>query len=208
MLFWQQASSPSRSLFITTCSRSSRMGLALLIVDLEGAGAAHRRCALLKTRRALLGKDLRPHLRRGRGDRHPHGVSIWNQLVALLSHRRRRQSARRLGKEGMFAFFLESTTLGLFLYGAKKLGGTRAPRGRDPAVARIVALRLLHHRDQRIDATPGRATASPPMGTAAGSSPDFWAFVLNRWALWEYLWHNMCAAVVTGFFVVAAIAAY
>jgi cytochrome d ubiquinol oxidase subunit I len=109
-----------------------------------------------------------------------------------------------LGMEGTFAFFLESTTLGLFLYAEDKLG----PR-RHLAVA--VALWLGSWLSGYfIIAT--NAFMQHPTGYVI--APDgslqlasFWGFVLNRWALWEYL-HNMCAAVVTGSFAVTATAAY
>jgi cytochrome d ubiquinol oxidase subunit I len=34
-----------------------------------------------------------------------------------------------------------------------------------------------------------------------------WRYLTNPWAIWQYL-HNMCAAVITGAFVVAAVGAY
>jgi cytochrome d ubiquinol oxidase subunit I len=51
-----------------------------------------------------------------------------------------------------------------------------------------------------------------PQGYAIGADgnlhlSDVGAFLFNRWVLWQYL-HNMCAAVITGSFVVAAVAAY
>jgi cytochrome d ubiquinol oxidase subunit I len=51
-----------------------------------------------------------------------------------------------------------------------------------------------------------------PVGHAVGADgtlvlADFWAFLLNPWAIAQYA-HNMVAAVVTGAFVVAAVGAY
>jgi cytochrome d ubiquinol oxidase subunit I len=50
-----------------------------------------------------------------------------------------------------------------------------------------------------------------PVGHAIGPDgrlqlADFWAFVLNPWAIWQYL-HNMTASVVTASFVVAGVGA-
>jgi cytochrome d ubiquinol oxidase subunit I len=109
-----------------------------------------------------------------------------------------------LAMEGMFAFFLESTFLGIFLYGGKRFG----PRLHlASAVALWVGSWLSGY---FIIAT--NAFMQSPVGHAVG--PDgrlqlgsFWAFVLNPWAFWQYL-HNMTAAVVTGSFVVAGVAAF
>jgi len=51
-----------------------------------------------------------------------------------------------------------------------------------------------------------------PVGHAVGPDghlhlADFWAFVLNPWAIWQYL-HNMTASVVTASFVVAGVGAF
>ena len=73
------------------------------------------------------------------------------------------------------------------------------------AVRRELAVRLLHRRDQRVHAAPGR-----PRGRrrrARCSLADFGAFLLNPWALAQYA-HNMVAAVVTASFVVAAVGAF
>ncbi len=57
-----------------------------------------------------------------------------------------------LAMEGLFAFFLESTFLGLFFYGEKRLSKTHALVRGVHGVLRIVALGLLHRRDRRLDA--------------------------------------------------------
>ncbi|HEY1904630.1 MAG TPA: cytochrome ubiquinol oxidase subunit I [Myxococcaceae bacterium] len=109
-----------------------------------------------------------------------------------------------LAMEGMFAFFLESTFLGLFLYGEKRFG----PRMHlASAVALWVGSWLSGY---FIIAT--NAFMQNPVGHGIG--PDgrlqlesFWAFVLNPWAIWQYL-HNMTASVVTASFVVASVGAY
>src|ERR1035438_4795404 len=55
-----------------------------------------------------------------------------------------------LAMEGVFSFFLESSFLGVFLFGEKRLG-PKAHR-----FAGLLAFRLLHYRDRRLDATPHR----------------------------------------------------
>jgi cytochrome d ubiquinol oxidase subunit I len=108
-----------------------------------------------------------------------------------------------LALEGLFAFFLESSFLGLFLFGEKKLGR----RGHYWAAFAVFLGAWIS--GYFIIVT--NAFMQHPVGHVAG--PDgrlqiesFWTFVLNRWAIWEYL-HNMCASVVTASFVVAAIGA-
>ncbi len=109
-----------------------------------------------------------------------------------------------LGMEGTFAFFLESTTLGLFLYAEDKLS---------PRKHLIVAVLLwLGSWLSGYFIIATNAFMQHPTGYAVAADgtlqlASFWQFLLNRWALWEYL-HNMCASVVTGSFAVAATAAY
>ena len=65
-----------------------------------------------------------------------------------------------LAIEGLAAFFLESTFLGLWIFGWNRLS-PRAPPGDDLAVrARELAVGLLHHRRQLVDAAPGRLRRS------------------------------------------------
>ncbi|HET9157471.1 MAG TPA: cytochrome ubiquinol oxidase subunit I [Myxococcaceae bacterium] len=109
-----------------------------------------------------------------------------------------------LAMEGMFAFFLESTFLGLFLYGEKRFG----PRMHLASATALWAGSWLS--GYFIIAT--NAFMQHPVGhtvDAAGrlQLADFWAFVLNPWAIWQYL-HNMTASVVTASFVVAAVGAF
>ena len=110
-----------------------------------------------------------------------------------------------LAMEGVFSFFLESSFLGLFLFGEKRLG----PKGHWLAAFMVflglLAFRLLHHRHRRLDAASRSATRSDRTGEFVLTS--FWALLLNPWALWQYL-HNMIGAVVTGCFVMAAVGAF
>src|SRR3989440_1839708 len=109
-----------------------------------------------------------------------------------------------LALEGVFAFILESAFLGLFLFGEKRLG----PRGH---LATAVALFLGSWLSGYfIIAT--NAFMQHPVGYTAGQDgalhlANFWEFLFNPWALWQYA-HNMCASVVTASFVVSAVGAY
>ena len=61
-----------------------------------------------------------------------------------------------LAMEGVFAFFLESTFLGLFPLRRETAGPEAAPRGRRRPGRGLVAVRLFHHRRQRLHAAPCR----------------------------------------------------
>jgi cytochrome d ubiquinol oxidase subunit I len=109
-----------------------------------------------------------------------------------------------LAMEGMFAFFAESAFLGLFLFGEKRLG----PKGH---LAATFMLWLGSWLSGWFIITTN-AFMQHPQGYAVGADGNLhlanvWAFMFNRWVFWEYA-HTMCAAVVTGAFVVAAVGAY
>jgi cytochrome d ubiquinol oxidase subunit I len=109
-----------------------------------------------------------------------------------------------LGMEGMFAFFLESSFLGLLIWGEEKFGRTIHDFA---AWALFVGSWLSGY---FIIAT--NAFMQHPVGhrVALDGSfqiASFLAFLLNPWALVEYA-HNMIASVVTASFVVTAVGAY
>ena len=109
-----------------------------------------------------------------------------------------------LAMEGMFAFFLESTFLGLLVFGEKRLG----PKGHTVAALALFLGSWLS--GFFIVAT--NAFMQHPVGYRVAMDgslqlADFGAFLFNRWALVEYF-HTMTGAVVTGAFVVAAVGAY
>jgi cytochrome d ubiquinol oxidase subunit I len=109
-----------------------------------------------------------------------------------------------LAMEGMFAFFLESAFLGLFLYGEKRL----SPRAHWWSAFAVFAGSWLS--GYFIIATD--AWMQNPVGyvrAADGSAQlsSFWDLVLNPWAWWQYA-HNMGGAVITGSFAVAALGAF
>ena len=108
-----------------------------------------------------------------------------------------------LAMEGVFAFFLESSFLGLFLYGEKRLG----PKGH---FASAVAL-WLGSWISGYFIVQTNAFMQHPVGQAVGPDGvlelrDFFAFVFNPWGLWQYA-HTISAAVVTGAFAMAAVGA-
>jgi cytochrome bd ubiquinol oxidase subunit I len=109
-----------------------------------------------------------------------------------------------LAMEGCFAFFLESTFLGLFLYGEKRLS-----KGMHWFAALMVFLGSWLS-GYFIVATD--AWMQNPVGyerTADGSFQltSFWQLVLNPWAWLQYA-HNMSGAVITGAFVMSAVGAF
>ncbi len=106
--------------------------------------------------------------------------------------------------EGIFSFFLESSFLGLFLFGEKKLGRI----GHWWAAFLVFLGSWLS--GYFIVAT--NAWMQHPAGYSIGphgeiSLSSFWGLVLNRWALWQYA-HTMVGAVQTGCFVMAAVGAF
>lgn len=109
-----------------------------------------------------------------------------------------------LAMEGMFAFFLESTFLGLFLYGRKRLD-SRAHWG--AAVAVWLGSWISGYFIVATD-----AWMQHPVGYAIGSGGatelvSFKALVLNEWAIWQYF-HTMLGAVQTGAVVMSAVGAF
>ena len=109
-----------------------------------------------------------------------------------------------LAMEGLFAFFLESTFLGLFLYGEKRL----SPKQHWFAAFMVFAGAWLSGyfiiaTDAWMQHPVGYEKL--PNGTAMVNS--FWGLLLNPWAIWQYA-HNMGGAVITGSFVMTAIGAY
>jgi cytochrome d ubiquinol oxidase subunit I len=109
-----------------------------------------------------------------------------------------------LAMEGMFAFFLESTFLGLFLFGEKRL----SPRAHlISAVAVFLGSWLSGYFIVATDAWmqhPVGYTLAPDGSVELAS---LGALLVNRWAFWQYL-HTMGGAAVTGAFAVAGLGAY
>ena len=99
-----------------------------------------------------------------------------------------------LAMEGIFSFFLESSFLGLLLYGERRLG-----RFGHWAAALLVWLGSWFS-GYLIVATD--AWMQHPVGYTVGPQgqlflASFWGLLLNRWALWQYA-HTMLGATQTG----------
>ena len=108
-----------------------------------------------------------------------------------------------LGMEGLFAFFLESSFLGLLLWGEERLG----PRKHFfAAVALLVGSWLSGY-----FIVTTNAFMQHPVGYTVEQGRlvlmSLSEFLLNPWAMAQYA-HNMMAAVVTASFVVAAVGAF
>jgi len=109
-----------------------------------------------------------------------------------------------LAMEGIFAFFLESAFLGLFLYGEKRLG---------PKLHWLSSLMvflgswLSGYFIVATDAWMQHPVGFDRLPDGTFQLNSFWSLVLNRWALWQYA-HNMSGAAITGAFVMTAIGAY
>ena len=109
-----------------------------------------------------------------------------------------------LAMEGVFSFFLESTFLGLFLFGERRLG----PKGH--WVSSLMMFLGSWLSGYLIVATD--AWMQHPVGYALSPNgqfqlTSFWALVLNPWALWQYS-HTMLGAVITGSFTMASVGAF
>lgn len=109
-----------------------------------------------------------------------------------------------LGMEGLYSFFLESSFLGLFLFGEKILGrvghwfSALAVWGGSWLSAYLIV------------AT--NAWMQHPVGYERGPSGEivlssWWSLVFNEWAFWQF-WHTILGGVVTGAFVVTGIGAF
>jgi cytochrome bd ubiquinol oxidase subunit I len=109
-----------------------------------------------------------------------------------------------LAMEGVFSFFLESSFLGLFLFGEKRL----SPRLHWWSAFLVFAGAWLS--GYFIIATD--AWMQHPVAYSVGQNgmiqlTSFSGLLLNPWILWQYL-HNMFGAVVTASFVMASVGAF
>ena len=109
-----------------------------------------------------------------------------------------------LAMEGVFAFFLESSFLGLFLFGEKRLG----KKGHLLAAVMVFLGSWLS--GFFIIATD--AWMQHPVGYSVGADGQlylnsFWSLIFNPWAGWQYF-HNMGGAGITGSFVMCSVGAF
>src|SRR5207302_8310466 len=106
--------------------------------------------------------------------------------------------------EGVFSFFLESAFLGLFLFGEKRLSrvahwwsGFMVFLGSWLSGFFIIVT----------DAWMQHPVAYTRIADGSYQVSSFSGLLLNPWALLQYM-HNMSGAVITGAFVMAAVAAF
>jgi cytochrome d ubiquinol oxidase subunit I len=109
-----------------------------------------------------------------------------------------------LAMEGVFSFFLESSFLGLFLFGEKRLGR----RGHWFAALMVFLGSWLS--GYLIVATD--AWMQNPVAYRLGPQGEivlasFWGLLFNPWALWQYA-HTMSGSVITAALVMAAVGAF
>jgi len=109
-----------------------------------------------------------------------------------------------LAMEGVFAFFLESAFLGLFLFGEKRLSRL------GHWLSSLMVFLGSWLSGYFIVATD--AWMQHPVGYALAKDgsvylTSFWDLLLNPWAFWQFI-HTMGGAVVTGAFVMTALGAF
>jgi cytochrome bd ubiquinol oxidase subunit I len=109
-----------------------------------------------------------------------------------------------LAMEGVFAFFLESAFLGLFLFGEKRLS-RKAHWGASFMV--FVGSWLSGFFIVATDAWMQHPVAYQRLADGSFQLTSFAGVLLNPWAWIQYA-HTMCGAVTTGAFVMAAVGAF
>jgi cytochrome bd ubiquinol oxidase subunit I len=109
-----------------------------------------------------------------------------------------------LALEGVYSFFLESSFIGLFLYGEKTLS---------PFAHWVSAVLVwLGSWLSGFFIVVTDAWMQHPTGYALGPAGEirldsFWGLILNPWGQWQYL-HTMLGATATGAFVMASVGAF
>jgi len=109
-----------------------------------------------------------------------------------------------LAMEGVFAFFMESSFLGLFLFGEKRLG-QRAHWF--TALMVFIGSWLSGYFIIATDAWMQYPVGYAVQQDGSAGLSSFWDLVLNPWAGWQYL-HNMSGALITGSFTMASVGAF
>ena len=124
----------------------------------------------------------------------------WSQFARLTGG----VIGQPLVMEGVFAFFLESAFLGLFLYGEKRLSAIGHWWA---AFLVFLGSWLSGYFIIVTDAWMQHPVAFQRSADGQFQVTSFWHLLLNPWALIQYA-HNMSGAVITGVFVMAAVGAY
>ena len=109
-----------------------------------------------------------------------------------------------LAMEGVFAFFLESSFLGLFIFGEKRLSKMAHWWA---AFMVFVGSWISGFFIIVTDAWMQHPVAYTRLPDGSFAVNSFWRLMLNPWAWLQYA-HNMSGAVITGAFVMAAVGAF
>jgi cytochrome bd ubiquinol oxidase subunit I len=112
--------------------------------------------------------------------------------------------ATPLAMEAVFAFFLESSFLGLLLFGERRFGQKVHWLA---AFGVFAGSWLSGYFIIVANAWMQRPTGYLPAPDGTFHLVSFGALLFNEWAVWQYL-HNMSGAVVTGSFFMAAVGAF
>ena len=112
--------------------------------------------------------------------------------------------ATSLAMEGVFAFFLESSFLGIFLFGEERFGQRLHLLS---AVMVFVGSWVSGFFIIVTDAWMQHPVGYELAADGSAHLTSFWALLFSKWAFWQYL-HNMGGAVVTGSFVMASTGAF
>ncbi|MCB9396754.1 MAG: cytochrome ubiquinol oxidase subunit I [Acidobacteria bacterium] len=123
---------------------------------------------------------------------------------ALFSEKTGGLIGQLLGMEGMFSFFLESTFLGLLIYGRDRLSAV--------ALRWVSGLLFLGTWLSGYFIIVTNAWMQHPVGYALDANgqfilTDLSAVMLNPWAFAQFA-HTMCGSMVTASFAVAAVGAF
>lgn len=109
-----------------------------------------------------------------------------------------------LALEGVYSFFIESTFLGLFLFGEDRLG----PVGHWVSAVMVwLGSWLSGFFIVATDAWMQHPTGSTMAASGQAQLASFWDLILNPWGLWQYL-HTMMGATATGAFAMASAGAF
>ena len=109
-----------------------------------------------------------------------------------------------LAMEGVFSFFIESSFLGILLYGEKRVSKFLHWFS---AFMVFFGSWLSGYFIIVTDAWMQHPVAYQVMANGQYEVTSFWGLLLNPWALLQYA-HNMCGAVITASFVMAATGAF
>jgi len=124
----------------------------------------------------------------------------WSQFARLTGG----VIGQPLAMEGVFSFFIESAFLGLLLYGEKRVSKWMHWFS---AFMVFFGSWLSGFFIIATDAWMQHPVAYRILANGQFEVTSFWALLLNPWALLQYA-HNMCGAVVTASFVMAAVGAF